>query len=338
MSTHPPSTRSSERELHGPDPVLSVDVVICAYTESRWDDLLAAVKSIAQQTHRVESCLVVIDHNPALYSRALAEIDGARVVENAEAQGLAGARNTGIAGCRSDIIAFLDDDALAAPDWVEQLIRPYQDPAVQGTGGLARPNWVTDKPEWFPTEFYWVIGCSYRGLPEHVAPVRNPIGAAMSFRRAVFQEVGGFDVDMGRFGAVPLGCEETVLGIRVVQRYGTGTILHVPGAVVDHKVGPERTTLRYFLRRCFAEGISKAAVAHRVGTTDGSSAERRYVSSVLPGGIVAGLGRAWSGDVSGLASAAAIAVGLGATVIGYGLGMTGLTERITGWLVTRSND
>ena len=46
-----------------------------------------------------------------------------------------------------------------------------------------RPSGRDGRPRWFPPEFDWVVGCSYTGLPETVAPVRNLIGAAMSFRR-----------------------------------------------------------------------------------------------------------------------------------------------------------
>jgi len=315
----------------------SVAVVICAYTEARWEELVAAVDSIKTQTVPVSQCVVVIDHNTSLFHRSLAHLEGVEVTENAEKQGLAGARNTGVAMCHCDVVAFLDDDAVAASDWIEHLVRPYEDRAIQGTGGFARPNWVGGEPGWFPEEFYWVVGCSYRGLPESVGPVRNPIGAAMSFRTSVFDRVGGFDTDMGRFGSVPLGCEETVMGIRVSQHFGAGTILHVPDAIVDHKVGAERSNLRYFVRRCFAEGISKAAVAARVGRSDGSSAERRYVTSVLPHGVVAGVSRAARGDTVGLTTALAILLGLGATVVGYAIGMMGLSQRVTTWLVGRSN-
>ena len=59
-----------------------------------------------------------------------------------------------------------------------------------------------------------MVGCSHLGLPTTVTPQRNLLGAAMSFRRSVFDKVGAFDTDMGRVGSLPLGCEETEFALR----------------------------------------------------------------------------------------------------------------------------
>jgi hypothetical protein len=157
----------------------------------------------------------------------------------------------------------------------------------------------------------------------------------MSFRQSVFEEVGLFDTDMGRSAAVPLGCEETVLGILVSQHYGKGSVVHVPSATVDHKVGPERSNVQYFVRRCFAEGISKAAVAERVGVTDASSVERKYVSCVLTKGIASGGYQFVRGDLAGIATASFIAVGFMVTA-GYGMGRLGLTNLVSRVLLRHS--
>ena len=242
----------------------TVTVVICAYTERRWQQMVDAVNSVGKQSYRASQLVLVIDHNPALLERALAEFTDVDVVPNADESGLSGARNTGVRHAGSDIVAFLDDDALAEPDWLELLIAPYRDADVVGTGGVARAAWPVSRPSWFPPEFDWVVGCSYRGLPEGQAPVRNPIGANMSFRRLAFDRAGGFRSDFGRLGTLPLGCEETEFSIRVRRVIPEAQILHVPGAVVDHFVSTDRTTVKYFLRRCVAEGLSKATVTAHV--------------------------------------------------------------------------
>src|SRR5579859_6241737 len=101
------------------DPTLDVSVVICAYTEERWHDLIAAVESIQQQSVTPSEIIVVIDNNKRLLERARAHIaGGVIVIENSEPQGLSGARNSGIAVAHGAYIAFLDDDALAEPDWL----------------------------------------------------------------------------------------------------------------------------------------------------------------------------------------------------------------------------
>jgi glycosyltransferase involved in cell wall biosynthesis len=96
--------------------VTTATVVVCVYTEKRWDDIVAAVESVASQDVPPVETLVVVDHNPALLERAQAELPDVRVLANAHVQGLSGARNTAIAEAKGDVVVFLDDDAAAAAD------------------------------------------------------------------------------------------------------------------------------------------------------------------------------------------------------------------------------
>ncbi|MFL5516501.1 MAG: glycosyltransferase family 2 protein, partial [Gemmatimonadales bacterium] len=201
-----------------------VSVVICAYTADRWDHLLAAVESVRCQSAPPAEIIVVIDHNPGLFERARAHLADALVVENQEPRGLGGARNSGVAVANGAVIAFLDDDAIAAPDWLEQLTAAYDRADVVGIGGSTEPAWLGARPPWFPEEFNWVVGCSYRGMPRTAAPVRNLHGCNMSFRRQVFEAVGGF-----RLG---YGCDETEFCIRIQRHSPQGILLHQPGARV----------------------------------------------------------------------------------------------------------
>ena len=299
-------------------------VVICAYTDLRWEQILAAVSSVHQQTRQADQCILVVDHNDLLLQRARTELQGVEVVANEHERGLSGARNTGVERARGEVVAFLDDDARAEPGWLEALVAPYTDPSVQGTGGVARPAWAQARPTWFPPEFDWVVGCSYRGLPTEQAEIRNPIGSNMSFRRNAFEAAGGFVSAVGRLGTLPLGCEETEFSIRLRQRRPATRIVHVPDAVVDHAVGVERTTVGYFLRRCVAEGVSKATVSAHVGNADALASERAYTTRVLPAGFLRGLlPGALHGEGSPAASAM-IAAGLLTTALGYLLGRLGL--------------
>ncbi len=148
---------------------------------------------------------------------------------------------------------FLDDDAIPHPGWLDALVDALDRDDVVGAGGPVIPRWATAKPPWFPEEFLWVVGCSYCGSPEERGPIRNPIGANMSFRRSACLDVGGFAVRLGRVGSTPLGCEETELAIRVRASRPDTAILHVPSARVEHLVTAERVRFRYFSTRCWGD-------------------------------------------------------------------------------------
>ncbi len=298
-----------------------VDVVICAYTEKRLESLMKAVGSVQLQTVEPEQIILVIDHNPRLAERLAPLVDGVTLVENAGAKGLSGSRNTGIRHGRAPVVAFLDDDAVASPGWLAGLMAPYADPTVVAVGGSARPQWAGPVPRWFPAEFGWVVGCSYRGQPEDVAVVRNLLGSNMSIRCDVFEKVGGFSDTVGRVGTHPRGCEETELCIRATRALEGSRILYDPSVSVDHLVGIERATIDYFVRRCFFEGRSKADVARLVGHADGTAAERSYSLHTLPRGVGRNLAQlVGRGDWYGAARALAIVAGFLATSTGYLVG------------------
>ncbi|MDO8674025.1 MAG: glycosyltransferase family 2 protein, partial [Dehalococcoidia bacterium] len=186
---------------------LDISIVICAYTEKRWEETVAAVESIKNQSTPATQIIVVIDHNRALLLRAIRNISGVVIVENRKQRGLSGARNTGVEMAIGEIVGFIDDDASAAEDWLERIGAGYADQSVIGVGGAVEPIWHNARPKWFPEEFDWVVGCSYRGMPSSAATIRNPLGCNMTFRRSVFELVGGFREDIGRVGTLPVGCE-----------------------------------------------------------------------------------------------------------------------------------
>ncbi len=296
-----------------------VSVIICAYTEDRWEMLIEAIESVQKQILPAAEVLVVIDHNPGLYERLRGRDGGFIVLENREEKGLSGARNTGVAAARSDIVAFLDDDAIAAPDWLSRL-SAHLDETTLGAGGAVLPIWESRKPRWFPDEFYWTIGCTYLGLPTTAAPIRNPMGGAMCVWREIFSEAGGFHGGLGRLGSRPLGCEETELSIRAHKHWPQRHFIYEPEARVYHHIPARRLRFSYFRSRCYSEGMSKALVVGLVGGSEGLASERAYTSRTLPRGVARGIGDALHGDISGLGRAGAILLGLMFTALGYLVG------------------
>ena len=109
-------------------PPLTISVVICAYTEERSDDVLAAVQSVREQSSPPLEPIVSIDDNPGFFTRLAAHLPDVRVVENRVHRGLSGGKDTGVALARGHVVAFLDDDAIAEPDWLKFMAAAFQEP------------------------------------------------------------------------------------------------------------------------------------------------------------------------------------------------------------------
>lgn len=304
---------------------MRTSVVICVYTEDRWEDIRQAVESVGNQRRQPYELILVVDYNADLHEKLTRAYPQAMVVANSHDKGLSGGKNTGADVATGDVVAYLDDDAVADPGWLEALEEGFQDPAVIGVGGRTDPLWASGRrPRWFPYEFDWTVGCTYRGIPPVKAPIRNVMGGNAAFVRTAVAEVGGFRSGIGRSvqgrKSRPLGCEETEFCIRLSQRKPGAVMLYQPAAVIGHKVSRQRESFRYFRSRCFAEGLSKALVTQFVGTQDGLASERAHAFKTLPLGVLRGVGSFLRGDVGGLGKAAAIVIGLAWTTWGYVLG------------------
>jgi hypothetical protein len=293
----------------------SVSVVIAAFSSDRWTQLCDAVASVGAQRRPALETIVVIDHNPELLGRARRELTDAVVLPNTGHRGASGARNTGVGRSSGEVVAFLDDDACATPEWLAAMTVHFADPAVAGVGGRVDPLWATARPNWFPGEFDWTVGASYSGMPETTAQVRNVWSNNMALRRAAFDAAGGFREDFSKLGAASRP-EDTELCLRVTS----GSWLYEPASAVGHWVPAPRATLRYFLRRCYEEGKGKAQIAVMDGAAASTSAERWYTMRVLPGAVGRGLREAATGDRSGALRSAAIIGGFCMAATGFAVG------------------
>ncbi|MFC6835812.1 glucosyl-dolichyl phosphate glucuronosyltransferase [Halomarina ordinaria] len=240
---------------------MRVSVVVCTHTTDRYPDLREAVESVLAGTYRDREVVVVSDGSEAVAALAredYADHDDVTVHLQSENRGLLAARNTGASVASGDVVAFLDDDALADERWLEELVAAYDaDEDVRAAGGKMVPEWVAGKPTFLPAEFYWLVGVTHRGFADGPGEVRNTFGSNISFRAEVFEALGGFDTNIGgRKGDRHLQGGETELCARLRDEYGAG-VYYTPDALVAHKIFDYRTDPAWLVRRAFWQGYSK---------------------------------------------------------------------------------
>jgi cellulose synthase/poly-beta-1,6-N-acetylglucosamine synthase-like glycosyltransferase len=287
---------------------MTASVVIACHTEERLPSLMRAIVSAQSQTPTPAQVIVAVDHNEGLCT-ALREVSDIEVVDHRGDPGASGTRNAGAALALAPLLVFLDDDVEARPDWLRELLSPFADPSVIGSGGMTKPAWQGARPPWFPDEFGWVIGASYTGLPSTLSTVRNVWSENMAVRREAFEGVDGFRQGFGKVGSTSRP-EDTDLCIRVGVSMPSAHWVYVPTAVVDHEVPPEQATLAFFLRRCYSEGAGKIELSAHLGDERDLGDERSYLLRTLPLGILRDL-RTWK-----VTRALAIVAGAGAAAVG----------------------
>jgi len=239
---------------------MRVSVVLCEHTLDRFDDVQDAAESIFEQTYDDLELVLVADGNDDVCERfreVYGDRDDVRVHCNDENVGLLESRNNGAEAATGDVVAFIDDDAIADPEWVERLIDTYEREDAVAAGGKMVPEWVAGRPKFLPEEFYFLVGVTHRGFADGPGEVRNTFGSNISFRRDAFLELSGFDANIGgRQGDENLQGGETELCARLRSEFGEG-VYYDPEAKVAHKVFEYRTKPLWLLDRAFWQGYSK---------------------------------------------------------------------------------
>lgn len=296
-------------------PLPSASVVICAYTQKRWPMLVDAVRSCLQQTVAPLELIVCIDHNDELLSRCKAEAAGWQsgspvpitVVPNRFGGRLGSARTTAVQLAQGEVVAFLDDDAVADPDWLENLLVPFSEDGAGAVGGAPVPIFHAPEPRWFPPAFYWVFGCAYEGLPTSRAPLKHLIGANMAARRDALLAIGGFHSD---------NHDDMDMCHRIAHEFPDRPVLYEPNAIVRHNVTPDRLTWHYFWRRCFFVNRGKVAAFRGMGEAANLDAEASFALRSAYRASKSAWRRAVAGDVFGLVRLLVLLAGLALAAAG----------------------
>lgn len=287
-------------------------MVVATHRLENLASLMHTVQSAFAQTLAPSQVVVAVDHSPGLADAVRKNVPNVTVVENdSDHRGASATRNAGAAVCTTPVVAFLDDDEIAEPDWLATLVPPLAEDHVVGTGGRYVPAWEGRRPGWFPDELAWTVGGHHSGMPDVAAPVRNVWSGNMAVKADVFHGVGGFRAGFGKTGARSRP-EDTDLCIRMANSSPGGTWIYVPEARIEHHVPQERSNFGFYVRRCYAEGRGKIDLRDANPDVDALSTERDYLRRTIPRGVATNMAEAGRS----LARAGAIVVGVGAAGVG----------------------
>jgi glycosyltransferase involved in cell wall biosynthesis len=261
--------------------MLEIAAIICTHNRDKY--LGAAIDSLLQQ-EGVNYEAIVVDNASSDRTREVVEsrLSNPRLKYVYESNlGLSVARNRGAKETSAPILAYLDDDAIASPQWLKTIVAAYNsNEKVAIAGGKVTLIWPDgiEHPQWISHEMAGSLGIY--DLGEEVVYIDNPNltprGLNYSLRRSFLESIGGFDVNLGRVGNNLLSNEELQMTEKAIA--SGWQVLYLPQAIAAHHVAPERIKASWFLRRSWWQGISECyreRIAQRTGVAQyGRGGER----------------------------------------------------------------
>lgn len=240
---------------------LVISAIICTHNRAQY--LGAAIDSLLGQTLNNVEVIVVDNASTDTTAEVVQQrLSDPRLRYVYEATlGLSSARNTGANAAKGDILAYLDDDAEASPQWLASLLEVYQkDDKVAIAGGKVTLLWPPDvsrPPAWLSDDL--ASGLGAYDLGDQVQQIKNPSltprGLNYSLRKTFLDSVGGFDINLGRVGKNLLSNEE--LHMTQLALKHDWHVVYVPNALAAHNVAPARLKPGWFLSRSWWQGISE---------------------------------------------------------------------------------
>lgn len=245
----------------------AISVVVCTHNRAAY--LPKALRSLTGQTlpgSRFE--VVLVDNRSTDGTREIAaafagegKIDLRYLHE--PALGLSYARNAGWRAARGEIVAYLDDDAVASPGWLAAILEVFAtvEPRPGCVGGPVAPLWEAPRPPWLADEILTSLtAIDWSATPHPLPDLRREwlVGANIAFPREVLEAVGGFADGLDRAGRNLLSSGDVFLQKQIAAR-GLACWYH-PAVAVGHHVPGERLRQPWFVRRYYWQGVSDAVM------------------------------------------------------------------------------
>jgi len=238
-----------------------ISAVICTY--NRYETLARTIRSVLAQTLPPAVFeIVVVDNSPDQAKAAcVAETyrDQPRLRYMLQpVPGASNARNIGAGAATAGIIAFADDDVIAAPDWLAAILDAFAAfPAAGVVGGRVRLRFDGARPAWLPDALLsYLSQVDYGDTRREKTPAEWFASANMAIRRDAFDAVRGFSPALGRNGAgLSLLSNEDVDIVDRIVALGRKAV-YAPAAAVEHPIDPARLSPRWLRRRAAWQAVS----------------------------------------------------------------------------------
>jgi glycosyltransferase involved in cell wall biosynthesis len=271
-----------------------MDLTVCICTHDRPRYVRDCLEGLRQQTvGRDRFCLQIVDSaSSQTFAAELAELASrhdAKLIR-LDQPGVSRARNAGAWAARTPFIAYIDDDAIPAPDWVAAILdaiaQPGRPPVL--IGGRILPKWEAPLPAWWPASLRGVLSIiEHEGRGEYrtssVPKGLEPYAANIVVHVLSLLAAGGFGGAVGRYGNALLSDEEVQLAW-MLQDAGY-SVRYDSRITVQHQIQALRLEPEWLLRRLYWQGAS--TVLTRRLLHEGSSVWRELPRRLLVAALLA---------------------------------------------------
>ena len=240
---------------------MQLSIVICSYNRASY--ISDALNSLYLQTAGLNAFeAIIVDNNSTdntaeVFSQwRAAHTNGSFTYITETNQGASYARNTGAAAAKGQWLCFMDDDAVATPNYVENILKHIQNkPDAVGFGGRIIPKYIPAEPTWMSYYVSSLVG-NFDYAPNACAfeNGKYPLESNMIVKKDVYEAIGGFNTALpGVVGTLRIGGEGKELFYKILAL--GHTIYYDPEICVHHVVEVKKLTSEYMYR--VASGIGR---------------------------------------------------------------------------------
>ncbi|MEI6088401.1 MAG: glycosyltransferase [Bacteroidota bacterium] len=233
---------------------IKISVVICTYNRAAY--IQDAMDSLYHQTiNKLEYEIIIVNNNSSDNTVRVCEdwiaahSDAHYAFYTEMKQGASFARNTGAAVAKGSLLCFMDDDAIAEPDYLERIIYFFEEhPDAGGLGGRIIPKYIPAEPIWMSYYVSSMVGnFDYSPTVAVFSAHKYPLESNMIIRKIDFDAINGFHVDLpGVVGTLRIGGEGKDFFFRLKD---LGRVIYYDPAIkVQHVVETSKLTKEYMYR------------------------------------------------------------------------------------------